>query len=378
MPNREHRRQQDRFFAHGLPACCIRRGGRSTLVGLLIVGGIIAVAVSLLILNACVPHRRGDTMDVPPSATLDATGIVRPFAAANASEAFVLDQGSNKAVFVNLKTREHCYVNIGEGLRGGPIAVTSDGKAAVVMARRREMSVIQVWDFTKRTCRRSIEIPGELRRHFVVNPGGTEVFVARPIPHPAVLCVDLARGSFKQVFGPGDHTSKPIDWKFDDVEPLAVTPDGDNLVVGGWMKALVWNVRTRSERFLCSISTEIQCSLAEVSPDGKWMATGGGPIEIWDLTRGARVRELRSGGWRGPPIALEYTPDGRLLVAGFSAGADLPTWVVAWQTSGDFASTSFVCDTGDLSSFSLVAGAPRIIVGSEGGIVRIWDLETKK
>jgi WD40 repeat protein len=62
---------------------------------------------------------------------------------------------------------------------------------------------------------------------------------------------------------------------------------------------------------------------AEISPDGRWIITGGqdGEVKLWDATTGREVQRLPGhGNW---VLSVAFAPDGRhALSAGGGAGYD--------------------------------------------------------
>src|SRR5262249_5503397 len=68
-----------------------------------------------------------------------------------------------------------------------------------------------------------------------------------------------------------------------------------------------------------------------VSPDGKVVVTGGGPIRFWEFATGAELPSLPEA-HRGPITAFAFSPDGKRLA---SAGADTSILVWDWEAHLD-------------------------------------------
>ncbi len=107
-----------------------------------------------------------------------------------------------------------------------------------------------------------------------------------------------------------------------------------------------------------------------VSPDGKWVASGGseGSVPLWDIATGARVKTFS-----GPSDmihSLAFSSDGALLAAGSS---DKKAWV--WNTATGRPSAIL---TGSPDEVQSVAISPdkQFVAGGTNNLVLLWDLKT--
>ncbi|RSN46637.1 WD40 repeat domain-containing protein [Actinomadura sp. WAC 06369] len=82
--------------------------------------------------------------------------------------------------------------------------------------------------------------------------------------------------------------------------------------------------RRISDRILTGHGATV--SQAAFTPDGTALATGGadGPIILWDVETGERIRTLRAHSY--PVVSMAFTPDGETM---FSAAEGIQVWDVA-------------------------------------------------
>jgi len=130
------------------------------------------------------------------------------------------------------------------------------------------------------------------------------------------------------------------------VRALAFAPDGRVLATAAWPPAkkgeqvrgevTVWDLQTQKPLRTLPVPGPVR-ALA-VSPDGQWLAAGGGAIDegpgrvhLWDLRSGRLLRMVETA--EGIIPAVAFAPDGRTLALGSWDGTvrlwDVPQWLAA-------------------------------------------------
>jgi WD40 repeat protein len=99
-----------------------------------------------------------------------------------------------------------------------------------------------------------------------------------------------------------------------------------------------------------------------ISPDGSWLATGGGTVRTWNADGTPRATLTGHTGW---VLAVAISPDGSWL-----ATASDDRTVRIWKTDGSSTSATAIRVDGILSGCAWFPGSTDLCVGGERGLYR--------
>jgi WD40 repeat protein len=252
---------------------------------------------------------------------------------------------------------------------GPALAFSPDGRTLALGSGDANKVTVALWDAATGKLRH--EVKGHRLAAF--SPDGKRLLVAGV--NDDLLLRDAATGAELRRLQPQhDHIHNYP-------EAAAFFPDGKSIAaVDDWGDRIVWDAESGKERLhLANDSRQAsELSALAVSPDGRLVASGGGPshrsIELWDAATGRAVRTLPG---HGNPAdkrvtkvnALTFSPDGRMLA---SAGDDRA--VIFWEvTTGEKRLTL----GGNGAEVTCVAFAPdgkRFASGDWDSSVLIWDV----
>ena len=166
-----------------------------------------------------------------------------------------------------------------------------------------------------------------------------------------------------------------LSWSADDVRvfALAFSPNGRQLVTGGWQRTALWDSVTREE------SSELTGHTAAVravsfSADGKRVATGSDDhrIKVWDVATGQE--ELTLAGHQRPVSGVAFLPVARGTVprlVSVSTDGTARIWNVGLSEE------LLTVDQGEvIDDLVFAPDGKTVTVLGESGTVKRWDLAT--
>ena len=266
----------------------------------------------------------------------------------------------------------------------GPIAFSPDGKLIAVRAARQE---IALWDAGTGELRRTLQghstgvlrgltfshngrmlasygsdssvllwdvASGQERRRFanaqvpLFSPD--DAFLAAGATNGDLVLWDTRTGETQRIFDEGGY-------------PLSFNNAGRTIISKRLGRAIVWSLETGDE-----IRTLVEVpELANVSPDGKWLAGGDpavGELRLWNLTTGGGPKVVNTA---GPVAALACSHDSSTIVTGSRDGV-VQIWTA--DTGSQVAPVDFPLTVADLSPDG------RWLVARQGERVELIDVTT--
>lgn len=162
------------------------------------------------------------------------------------------------------------------------------------------------------------------------------------------------------------------------VSGVAYTPDGTQLAAVEFNGQIsLWDTYTGRELRKWDSGLETGNGIA-ISPDGRWLAAGGGDfnaglITLWDLESGELAHRLTDPDGSDLVFEVAFSPDSRMLAAGAAWHQGVDTWDVM---TGDHLN-SFVVPRGQNTFDVTFSPDGRHLAGAlSGGQVFIWNAHT--
>lgn len=157
-----------------------------------------------------------------------------------------------------------------------------------------------------------------------------------------------------------------------EIQGVQFTRDSTRLVVASLKPSLkVWDLAKREIAHRWSFSDECFVWGPGVSPDGKLVAVGLSHVEVVDPVAGDVKAQLHGDNAKDLFLQLEFTPDGRQLVAASQEGQ-----VYVWKTADWSRQFKLTSDCWIVRSMAIRPDGKRLAVGDARHRVWVWNLQT--
>jgi len=158
----------------------------------------------------------------------------------------------------------------------------------------------------------------------------------------------------------------------------AISTNGETAAsLAGDAETAFWNVKEGREIDRLTVPASQGRRGVVLSPDGKRAATffswkGDDTLKVWDIA----TQQVRTLTLDPPQLSVgsaEFSPDGRLLAAGFQFN-----WVAVWDVATGKVKLKFAQKPAYMCVLSLAFSPDKkaLAVGTDNGAVTLWDVET--
>jgi WD40 repeat protein len=167
-----------------------------------------------------------------------------------------------------------------------------------------------------------------------------------------------------------------------DIYCLAISPDGKRLITGGgpvweWIDPLfsressvtVWDIATGRQLYDIG-GREFPIQRFCLSPDGRTLYTCGDKVLGWDAGRsGPPIQRFDASGRRMLSIAV--SPDGTMLAAGSREGE-----VIIWRAESAIRLVKLAHQGGPVYVLAFAPTSKKLMAAGERGLATAWDVES--
>lgn len=238
------------------------------------------------------------------------------------------------------------------------ISVSKNGQLA---ASTDKDGQIDVWDLASWTALMTLNDPGNTKSLLTLAFSNDSKLLATAGKSDRVVIWDLATRQQTQVLSMQDT-----------VAFLAFLPSGNSIAIGTRKaRVVIWNYKTNKT---VEIKTEKDVLALAVSPDGKFIASGGQDknVTLWNSADGSRIRTMT--GHSNDVLSLLFSPGGKQII---SAGSDKR--IIIWETASGARKHELSGHTDNVSSLGISKDGHRLVSSESrrgGGMLIIWDLRS--
>ena len=155
----------------------------------------------------------------------------------------------------------------------------------------------------------------------------------------------------------------------DDVNYVAFAPDGSYLAISAWGGITRFYDRATLHVIRSFRDPTNSHYMFDISPDGKYLASGRYAVNIWDAGTGELIRTLAGHAQRVP--ALSFSPDSRYL-----ATASYDSTVTLWDVSTGDSLRRFTGHRGGVTAVAFSSDGRSIVSTGQDSTLRIWSVSS--
>ncbi len=157
---------------------------------------------------------------------------------------------------------------------------------------------------------------------------------------------------------------------YSQVYAVAISPDGQTLVTGGFGSIRVWNLKTGELLYDPITAHQGWVKTLSISPDGQTLASGSSDqtIRLWNLKQGNRLRTIE--GHTGSVNAIAFSPDGQIL----ASGSDDKT-IRLWNLNSGARITEISAHDAAINAISFSPDGQTLATGSADQTIKLWSLQ---
>ncbi|KAG8792821.1 hypothetical protein FRC12_004764 [Ceratobasidium sp. 428] len=169
----------------------------------------------------------------------------------------------------------------------------------------------------------------------------------------------------------GELGLDPLRGHTGEIASVTFSPDGHRLISGSRNEVRVWEIKTGQSTTESRAPSFVGQSVA-FSPDGRWIASAGRALHVWDAQTTEPAFEPVVDYLESEITSIAFSPDGHRIVLGFTDG----TIRIRDAKTGDILPGPLQGHSSWVHSVAFSADGRRIASGSNDKTVRIWDAHT--
>jgi WD40 repeat protein len=241
------------------------------------------------------------------------------------------------------------------------VAFSANGTWIAMASDRKDDRPGDIRLLDARDAREILTIPARRRRHsrIAVSPDGK--WIASASDDSSVVIWDSRNGAEVQRLR--GHQL--------DVGSVIFSKDGRYLgslgmtsLSNGKAEIKIWNIAEKREIKGFEIASYVY-HLA-FSPDGRFLATAGSGLKVWNATTGQLVWQTAA---IEPMTDVAYSPDGRALT-----GSSFQGWIGIWDAATGARSGTLPGHRGEVHRIAFRPDGKRLATAGRDRVIRIWDL----